>query len=194
MSQFIAWLGSVPNNQKPLLCFQTHPNLLSRHSTSECLHTLHSPIFIVIFSLYLQLILFLSSSSPSLILISFPLSSFHLPHFHLILSLLFASSHPQVKLVLAAAMWNRPHIIVLDEPTNYLDREALGALTQAIKGFHGGVVIISHNSGTPCLAVCTAVLGFTHRHLWRGESNPATQLFCDTFHWRPHPMPTTTLV
>ena len=53
----------------------------------------------------------------------------------------------QVKLVLAAAMWNRPHIIVLDEPTNYLDREALGALTQAIKGFHGGVVIISHNSG-----------------------------------------------
>jgi ABC-type Mn2+/Zn2+ transport system ATPase subunit len=52
-----------------------------------------------------------------------------------------------VKLVLAAAMWNRPHIIVLDEPTNYLDREALGALTQAIKGFHGGVVIISHNSG-----------------------------------------------
>jgi len=33
----------------------------------------------------------------------------------------------------------------LDEPTNYLDREALGALTQAIKAFAGGVVIISHN-------------------------------------------------
>ena len=43
-------------------------------------------------------------------------------------------------------MWNRPHLLVLDEPTNYLDREALGALTQAIKNFHGGVVIISHNA------------------------------------------------
>lgn len=59
---------------------------------------------------------------------------------------LYFHYNTQVKLVLAAAMWNRPHIIVLDEPTNYLDREALGALTQAIKGFHGGVVIISHNS------------------------------------------------
>jgi len=56
------------------------------------------------------------------------------------------SGGQKVKLVLAAAMWNRPHIIILDEPTNYLDREALGALTQAIKGFHGGVAIISHNS------------------------------------------------
>ena len=32
-----------------------------------------------------------------------------------------------------------------DEPTNYLDREALEALTQAIKDFGGGVLIISHN-------------------------------------------------
>lgn len=52
----------------------------------------------------------------------------------------------QVKLVLAAAMWNKPHVLILDEPTNYLDRQALGALTQAIKTFSGGVVIISHNS------------------------------------------------
>jgi elongation factor 3 len=34
---------------------------------------------------------------------------------------------------------------VLDEPTNYLDREALGALTQAINSFAGGIIIISHN-------------------------------------------------
>jgi len=56
------------------------------------------------------------------------------------------SGGQKVKLVLAAAMWNKPHLIVLDEPTNYLDREALGALTQAIKNFAGGVVIISHHS------------------------------------------------
>jgi hypothetical protein len=27
-----------------------------------------------------------------------------------------------VKLVLAAAMWNNPHLLIMDEPTNYLDR------------------------------------------------------------------------
>ncbi|KAG0287510.1 hypothetical protein BGZ98_004621, partial [Dissophora globulifera] len=30
-------------------------------------------------------------------------------------------------------------------PTNYLDRDSLGALSGAIKEFGGGVVIISHN-------------------------------------------------
>ena len=30
-------------------------------------------------------------------------------------------------------MWNLPHIVILDEPTNYLDRDGLGALTKAIE-------------------------------------------------------------
>ncbi len=38
-----------------------------------------------------------------------------------------------MKLVLGAAMWQQPHILVLDEPTNYLDRESLGAMASAIK-------------------------------------------------------------
>jgi elongation factor 3 len=33
-----------------------------------------------------------------------------------------------------------------DEPTNYLDRDSLGALAAAIREFGGGVVMISHNS------------------------------------------------
>lgn len=124
------------------------------------------------------------------------------------------SGGQKVKVVLAAALWNCPHLIILDEvcvvahmhsvrlarapsfelhgrvrlnlhrclvriahfffasiahthckslcrsahhpapsllpyntqPTNYLDRESLGALAQAIREFEGGVVIISHNS------------------------------------------------
>jgi len=51
----------------------------------------------------------------------------------------------KVKVVLAAAMWQNPHILILDEPTNYLDREGLGALSLACKDYQGGVLIISHN-------------------------------------------------
>jgi elongation factor 3 len=37
-------------------------------------------------------------------------------------------------------------LIVLDEPTNYLDRDSLGALSKAIKTFEGGVIIITHSA------------------------------------------------
>ena len=55
------------------------------------------------------------------------------------------SGGQKVKLVLAAAMWNCPHLLVLDEPTNYLDREALGALSAALNEWGGSVLMISHN-------------------------------------------------
>merc|ERR1711957_492116 len=51
----------------------------------------------------------------------------------------------KVKVVLAAAMWQNPHVLILDEPTNYLDRDGLGALVLAIQDYKGGVLIISHN-------------------------------------------------
>merc|ERR1739844_243938 len=51
----------------------------------------------------------------------------------------------KVKIVLAASMWQNPHVLILDEPTNYLDRDGLGALVLAIKDYKGGVLIISHN-------------------------------------------------
>jgi len=51
-------------------------------------------------------------------------------------------------------MWQNPHILVLDEPTNYLDRDGLGALTLALKEWEGGVIIISHNKEF-CDAVAT---------------------------------------
>lgn len=43
-------------------------------------------------------------------------------------------------------MWNHPHFLIMDEPTNYLDRDSLGALAGAIKDFQGGVLLISHNN------------------------------------------------
>lgn len=56
------------------------------------------------------------------------------------------SGGQKVKVVLAACMWNNPHILVMDEPTNYLDRDSLGALAAGIKKYEGGVILISHNS------------------------------------------------
>ncbi|KAJ3171897.1 translational elongation factor EF-1 alpha [Geranomyces variabilis] len=68
------------------------------------------------------------------------------------------SGGQKVKVVLGAAMWNNPHMLVLDEPTNYLDRDSLGALAGAIQDFGGGVVIISHNREFTG-AICPEVWG-----------------------------------
>ncbi|KAF9181582.1 hypothetical protein BGZ50_005399 [Haplosporangium sp. Z 11] len=55
------------------------------------------------------------------------------------------SGGQKVKVVIAAAMWNNPHMLVLDEPTNYLDRESLGGLAVAIRNWGGAVIMISHS-------------------------------------------------
>ncbi len=55
------------------------------------------------------------------------------------------SGGQKVKLVLAAAMWSKPHLLVLDEPTNFLDTGALSALTNGIKNFSGSVIMVSHH-------------------------------------------------
>ena len=47
-----------------------------------------------------------------------------------------------MKVVLGAGLWNLPHIVILDEPTNFLDRDSLGALATAIKAFQGEMIMI----------------------------------------------------
>jgi elongation factor 3 len=63
------------------------------------------------------------------------------------------SGGQKVKVVLAAAMWDQPHILILDEPTNYLDRDSLGALAEAIEVYEGGVIMITHNDAF-CRQLC----------------------------------------
>merc|ERR1711985_96362 len=47
-------------------------------------------------------------------------------------------SHGQrVKIVICASCWQNPHIVILDEPTNYLDRDGLGALVRGLETFQG---------------------------------------------------------
>jgi len=63
------------------------------------------------------------------------------------------SGGQKVKVVLAAAMWDQPHILILDEPTNYLDRDSLGALAEAINIYEGGIIMITHNDAF-CRQLC----------------------------------------
>ncbi|KAI0780034.1 P-loop containing nucleoside triphosphate hydrolase protein [Fomes fomentarius] len=52
------------------------------------------------------------------------------------------SGGQKIKLVIAACLWNNPQICVLDEPSNFLDREALGAWP--ISRFRGACPEIWH--------------------------------------------------
>ena len=49
------------------------------------------------------------------------------------------------RLALARVLGGGPTFLLLDEPTNHLDRETVGWLQDFIKGFRGGVVLISHD-------------------------------------------------
>jgi len=55
------------------------------------------------------------------------------------------SSGQKVKMMLAASFWTKPHIVCLDEPTNYLDADTVEALQKALCNFKGGFVVVSHN-------------------------------------------------
>ncbi|TRM59837.1 hypothetical protein BD626DRAFT_506574 [Schizophyllum amplum] len=74
------------------------------------------------------------------------------------------SGGQKVKIVLGAATWRRPHVICLDEPTNYLDRESLAALIEALKTFEGGVLIITHNRDFS-ESICKEVWAMRDGHL-----------------------------
>ena len=49
-----------------------------------------------------------------------------------------------------------PHILVLDEPSNHLDIEAMDALSTALRQFQGGVLMVSHDV-TMLESVCTSL-------------------------------------
>jgi len=55
------------------------------------------------------------------------------------------SAGQKSRLMLGAAFWTKPHVISLDEPTNYLDPETVDALAKALKNFRGGVIAVTHS-------------------------------------------------
>jgi ATP-binding cassette subfamily F protein 3 len=55
------------------------------------------------------------------------------------------SGGEKARLALALVVWQRPNLLLLDEPTNHLDLEMRHALTVALQGFAGALVIVSHD-------------------------------------------------
>ncbi|WP_119459571.1 ABC-F family ATP-binding cassette domain-containing protein [Rhodospirillaceae bacterium SYSU D60014] len=55
------------------------------------------------------------------------------------------SGGEKARLLFALMSREAPHILLLDEPTNHLDVDSRQALVQAINGFEGAVVLISHD-------------------------------------------------
>jgi len=72
------------------------------------------------------------------------------------------SSGQRIKVVLAAALWYLPHLLILDEPTNYASRDDLASLAKAINTWGGGVLLITHSE---------AFAKLTTRETWLVQNN-----------------------
>lgn len=60
------------------------------------------------------------------------------------------------RVAFACLSLTNPHILVLDEPSNHLDIEAMDALSLALNNFQGGVLMVSHDV-TMLQTVCTSL-------------------------------------
>jgi len=60
------------------------------------------------------------------------------------------------RVAFACLALQNPHILVLDEPSNHLDIEAMDALSDALRTFQGGVLMVSHDV-TMLQNVCTSL-------------------------------------
>ncbi|KAA6410911.1 MAG: ATP-binding subfamily member 3 [Lasallia pustulata] len=60
------------------------------------------------------------------------------------------------RVAFACLSLTNPHILVLDEPSNHLDIEAMDALSLALRNFQGGVLMVSHDV-TMLQTVCNSL-------------------------------------
>jgi ATP-binding cassette subfamily F protein 3 len=59
-----------------------------------------------------------------------------------------ALSHGQRSCVIFAKItWICPHLLIMDEPTNFLDLESVDSLIAATNKYGGGLLLVSHNRG-----------------------------------------------
>ncbi|KAK6957170.1 hypothetical protein Daesc_002456 [Daldinia eschscholtzii] len=70
------------------------------------------------------------------------------------------------RVAFACLALTQPHILVLDEPSNHLDIEAMDALSEALREFQGGVLMVSHDV-TMLQTVCTSLWVCENGTVWK---------------------------
>jgi len=75
------------------------------------------------------------------------------------------SGGERLKAAMAVALWRQvpAQLLLLDEPTNHLDLESVLAFEQALKGFNGAIVAVSHD------AAFLQAIEPTHYLTWRND-------------------------
>lgn len=68
------------------------------------------------------------------------------------------SGGEKARLVLAMLVYQKPNLLLLDEPSNHLDIQMRHALTVALQDFKGGIVLISHDRHLLKMACDTLLL------------------------------------
>ncbi|KAK6851233.1 hypothetical protein PG987_000867 [Apiospora arundinis] len=70
------------------------------------------------------------------------------------------------RVAFACLALTNPHILVLDEPSNHLDIEAMDALSEALREFQGGVLMVSHDV-TMLQTVCKSLWVCENGTVWK---------------------------
>ena len=60
-------------------------------------------------------------------------------------NILTLSGGEAARLLLAKSMLEKGNLLILDEPTNHMDLEAVDALIKALKAYEGTLILVSHN-------------------------------------------------
>ena len=96
---------------------------------------------------------------------------------------------------MAAVSFVRPHLMVMDEPTNNLDLESVAALAECVQRFEGAVVVVSHDQVRILFIhsfVRLFVYSFTRFLKRRNSFPPVSPLFSpylSSHHYLLHPHP-----
>lgn len=72
---------------------------------------------------------------------------------------------------MARVTFTKPHLLLLDEPSNHLDMDAVAALVEGLALFQGGVLMVSHDQH---------LIESTVDELWAVE-NGTVKVFHGTF-------------
>ena len=73
------------------------------------------------------------------------LGKFQIQNTDAIKPMMMLSGGQKSRVAFAALAYQKPHVIIFDEPSNHLDMESIDALVGAVKDYRGGIVVVSHD-------------------------------------------------